>query len=301
MAAQRRIDSPGEAKASTRWECRRIVSMAPSITETLYALDLGDRVVGVERDCRYPPEVERVKKTGNVGGYFDPNIEAIVRLKPDLVIMLEEQARTLPNFNRLNLETLVVSHRSIDGVIESFRTIGRVCGRGLEGRQTADEFQNRIDRIREQVKGDRPRVLFVLDRTFGTGRPTDLYVAGDDDFINAILALAGGQNAYCRRGVRYPVVSTEGVLRLNPDVIVELAPAIAIERHGHQKILDDWKSLPSVEAVRNSRIVVLDDDYAMVPGPRMLRLVEDLAQQLHPEVRWNEGDRSPLSDDADGD
>ncbi len=101
LAAQRRIDVPTSPEASPRWQCRRIVSMAPSITETLYALGLGDRVVGVTRDCHYPPEVENVKKTGNVGGYYDPNFEAIVALKPDLVIMLEEQARALPNFEKL--------------------------------------------------------------------------------------------------------------------------------------------------------------------------------------------------------
>ena len=126
--------------------------MAPSITETLYALGLGDRVVGVARDCHYPPEVENVKKTGNVGGYYDPNLEAILALKPDLVIMLEEQALALPNFEKLKLETLVVSHQTIDGIIESFRTIGRKCGKGPEGRRMAREFQNRVDRIRQQTR-----------------------------------------------------------------------------------------------------------------------------------------------------
>jgi iron complex transport system substrate-binding protein len=144
LVAQRRIDSRTRPAISPRWQCGRIVSMAPSITETLYALGLGDRVVGVERECHYPPEVENVRRTGNVGGYCDPNIEAIVRLKPDLVIMLEEQAQALPQFDKLKLETLVVSHRSIDGVIESFRTIGRVCGRGPEGRQMADDLAEQL-------------------------------------------------------------------------------------------------------------------------------------------------------------
>ena len=326
LIAQKRIDVPTRPEVSLRWQGRRIVSMAPSITETLYALGLGDRVVGVERDCHYPPKVENVEKTGNVGGYYDPSIEAILRLKPDLVIMLEEQARALPKLERLKLETLVVSHQSIDGVIESFRTIGRVCGKGPEGRRMAGDFQNRIDRIREQTQelsrrgregGDEgdspifpetkigtvpthPRVLFVLDRTFGCGHLADLYVAGDDNYIDAIIELAGGQNAYCQRGVRYPVVSTEGVLRLNPDVIVELVPPSAIEKHGRQAILDDWKELQEVEAVKNDRILVFDNDYAMIPGPRLLRFVEDLAKQLHPEAPWDKLDGLSPSDDVDG-
>ena len=78
LLAQRRIDEPLRPEFTPLWRCRRIVSMAPSITETLYALGLGDRVVGVSRDCNYPPEVEKLKKTGDVGGYYDPNFEAIL-------------------------------------------------------------------------------------------------------------------------------------------------------------------------------------------------------------------------------
>jgi iron complex transport system substrate-binding protein len=285
MTVQQRLDAPTQPAISPRWQCGRIVSMAPGITETLYALGLGGRVVGVDRDSHYPPEVERVKRTGNVGGNYNPNIEVILRLKPDLVIMLEEQALALPKFDLLKLETLVVSHQTLDGLIESFRTIGRACGKGPEGRQLALDFQNRIDCIRQRTQGlASPRVLFVLDRTFGAGRLADLHVAGDDKYIDAIIELAGGQNAYRRRGVRCPIISTEGILRLNPDAIVELVPSSAIDKHGRQAILDDWKELSEVQAVKDNRIFIFDNDYAMIPGPRLLRFIEDLAEQLHPDV-----------------
>jgi iron complex transport system substrate-binding protein len=284
LAARKRIDVPTRPDVSPRWQCRRIVSLAPSITETLYALGLGNCVVGVGRDCHYPAEVENVKKTGDVGGYYDPNIEAVLRMKPDLVIMREEQALALPQFEKLKLETLVVSQQSVDSIIESFRTIGRVCGKGPEGRQMTRDFQDRIDRIREQTQGLAcPRVLFVLDRTFGCGHLADVYVAGDDSHIEALVELAGGQNAYRQRGVRCPVVSAEGILRLNPDVIVELVPPDTLDKYGRQAILDDWKELQAVQAVKEQRILVFDNDYALVLGPRLLRFVEDLAEQLHPD------------------
>jgi len=292
LLAQRRIDVPINPEASPRWQCRRIVSMAPSITETLYALGLGDRVVGVARDCHYPPEVEKVKETGNVGGYYDPNIEAILALKPDLVIMLEEQAQALPNFEKLGLETLVVSHQTVKGIIESFSIIGGKCGRGPEGRRMARDLQNRVDRIRERTRNlPRPRVLFVLDRTFGRGQLSDLYVAADDSYIDTIIDWAGGQNAYSRRGVRYPVVSTEGIMSLNPDVIVDLVPPGLVQQLGRQSLLDDWNDVKTVAAVKNHRVLIFDQDYACVPGPRFLQLVEDLAQQIHPEVDWSDASR----------
>jgi iron complex transport system substrate-binding protein len=292
LLAQKRIDVPTRPEASPRWQCRRIVSMAPSLTETLYALGLGDRLVGVARDCHYPPEVEKVKETGDVGGYYDPNLEAILALNPDLVVMLEEQALALPDFEKLRLETLVVSHQTVGGIIESFRTIGGKCGKGPEGRRMAREFQDRVDGIRQRTEGlPRPRVLFVLDRTHGIGHLSDLYVAADDDYIDTIIQWAGGQNAYLRKGVRYPVVSTEGVLKLNPDVIVDMVQPGMVQKLGRQAILDDWNDVKTVAAVKSRRVLIIDQDYACVPGPRFLRLVEDLARQLHPEVQWSDAGR----------
>jgi iron complex transport system substrate-binding protein len=281
LAVSSRIGESSRPQLCRGWQCRRIVSMAPSITETLYALGLGDRVVGVTRDCHFPPEVEDKVR---VGGYFDPNFEAIVTLRPDLVVLLEEQSQSLPGLAKLKLETLTVCHKTVEGIIESFRTIGRVCGKGPEGRRMERDFRDQADRIRARTRGlPRPRVLFVLDRTHGCGHLADLYVAADDDYLDTIIEWAGGQNAYRQRGVRYPVVSTEGILRLNPEVIVDLTPRETVRQFGRQAILDDWKELATVDAVKNNRVFVFDQDYAYVPGPRFLKLVEDLARAIHPE------------------
>jgi iron complex transport system substrate-binding protein len=290
--ARRRLDEGLRQEVALARPCRRIVSMAPSITETLYELGLGDRVVGVTRDCKYPPAVERVKRrSGDIGGYFDPNFEAILALKPDLIVMLKEQSNLLPAFQRLKLETLVVSHQTTDGIIESFRTIGRVCGRGAEGRQMEREFRSRVDRIRAATRDlARPRVLFVLGRTYGCGHPADLFVAADDDYIDTIIQWAGAENAYRRRGVRYPVLSAEGILRLNPDVIVDLVPPEKLQKIGRQAILDDWKELKSVKAVKDGRVLIPEGDFAFIPGPRFLELVEYLARAIHPEAPWDNWD-----------
>ena len=263
--------------------------MSPSIAETLYALGLGDKMVGVTRDCQYPPEVEKIKKRGCVGGYYDPNVEAILALKPDLVIMLEEQAQSMPNFGSLNLETLVVSHKTVEGVIKSFRTIGGVCGRGAEGRAMASQFRARLDAIQAKTRSlPRPRVLFALDRTFGCGHLSDLYVAADDGYIDTLITLAGGENAYRQQGVRYPVVSTEGILSVNPDVIIDMVPPETVDKFGRPAILADWNDVKQTRAVGNRRVVIFDQSFAYVPGPRFLQFVEALAQELHPEINWDE-------------
>jgi iron complex transport system substrate-binding protein len=285
LLAQRRMEAPFRPAAMPTWQCQRIVSMAPSITETLYALGLGDQVVGVTRDCKYPPEAQEKPR---IGGYYDPNYEVILSLKPDLVVMLEEHEQSLPGFEKLKLETLIVSHQTVEGVIESFRTIGRVCGKGPEGRRLAYDFERRLRRIREETRLlPKPRVLMALDRTMGSGHLADVYVVGGDDYFDRMIELAGGQNAYTDRRVRYPVLSPEGMLGLNPDVIVELVCQAVLEQTDRKTIADDWNDLGQVEAVKRHRILVFDQEYATVPGPRCILLIEDMARALHPEVNWD--------------
>ena len=199
---RQRFDEPMRPEVVPYWRCERIVSMAPSITETLYALGLGDRVVGVTRFCQYPEEVQSKPR---IGGHYDPNFEAILALKPDLIIMLEEHASLLPWFEKLKIETLVVSHKTVAGIIDSFRKIGRVCGKGDEGRRMANQYERQLEWIAEKTRSlSRPRVLLSLDRTFGRGYLADVFVVGADDYFDRIIECAGGENAYRGSKVRYP-------------------------------------------------------------------------------------------------
>jgi iron complex transport system substrate-binding protein len=284
--ARAQRDSPifADAKIGTV-PYRRIVSMAPSITETLYVLGLSDRLVGVTRYCTYPPAVQKLPK---VGGFFDPNFEAMVALKPELVILLEEHEQSLPGFQKLGLNTTIVCHKYIDGIIDSLRTIARVCGVEAQGRRVADDIQSRLDRVRKKTAhSKRPRVMIAIDRIQGSGGLVDVYIAGNDGYFDKMIELAGGENAYHRTLVRFPVVSTEGIMRINPDVIVDMVSGVDTEHFQPEQTLADWRSLTNVEAVKQHRIYAFNRDYAIVPGPRFIRFVEDLARLLHPEIDWN--------------
>lgn len=256
----------------------RIVSTSPSTTEILFALGLGDRVVGVSRFCLYPPETQARMK---VGGYLDPNFEAIIGLRPDLIVLRGENPDIVASFNRLGVKTLAVRHNSIDGIIQSIESIGDACDAGDEARKLTGELSQRIAAIEKRTAGKpRPRVLVVAERTLGAGKVENAFVAGGDGFINGVLRLAGGQNACPDGTAGYPVVSPEGILKMNPDVIVDL---IAKRQQGGlsmQEILGDWETLPEVKAVRRGRVYLIDDDFAFVPGPRFVQLVEKLAAIL---------------------
>jgi iron complex transport system substrate-binding protein len=259
-------------------DCRRIVSMAPSITETLFALGLGDRVVGVTRFCTYPPEVADLPK---IGGFQDPNYEAMVSLQTDLVVVLEEQP--LGPFRELGLPTLVVRHKDVAGILDSISTLGRAFGVEDRAERLLADINSRLERVRQKTAGrPSPRALLVVGRNLDGDTLRDVCIAGADGHINKILSLAGGRNAYEQDYAPFPLVSCEGILQMNPEVIFDLVPPAPGKKHDHQSLLRAWQQVPQVEAVAKGRVYVIDEDYATIPGPRFILLVERLARLMHP-------------------
>jgi iron complex transport system substrate-binding protein len=224
-----------------------------------------------------------------VGGYHDPNFEAIVRLRPDLVVMLVEHRWLLPALGKLGLTSLVVNHQTIDGVLESLPLLGEASGpvELEEALRIRDAMVGRLGRVRDKTAGlARPRVMFSIDRVLGTGGLESVYIAGPDGFFETMIELAGGQNAFQGKGVRFPVVSSEGILRMDPEVIIDMVAGMTHARPDEKTLKADWQQVAQVDAVRNGRVYVVEEPYAFVPGPRVVLLVERLARLIHPEVDW---------------
>jgi len=278
--AKRLLVEPARHAAADVPRGQRIVSMAPSITETLFALGLDDRVKGVSQFCKYPPQAQDRPK---VGGYINPNFEAIVALRPDLVVLLEEHAESMPAFEKLRLPTLVVCHKNIAGILASITAIGRACGAGAKADAIVADIEARLTRVRLQTAGlPQPRVLVAINRRApGAGKLEDVYVAAGDGHLGRIVELAGGQNACEPGAARFPVVSSEGILHINPDVIIDIVDQQTAADLGKARILADWQQVAEVEAVRQGRVYVVDDDHASIPGPSFVELVERLARLIH--------------------
>jgi iron complex transport system substrate-binding protein len=268
--------------ASPQAAPRRIVSMAPSVTEILFALGAGDRVVGVTRYCDYPPEaVDRTK----VGGYDDPNYEAILSLEPDLLILLPEHRDSRPKLTKLRLKMLVVDHTDIPGILKSIGTIGAACGMAEKAQGIVKDIRTRMDEIERRTRGlDRPSVLVSVGRNMGTGTVDDVFVSGKEGFFDALITMAGGANAYAGPDIRFPKLSAEGILELDPDVIVDMVPDAKDE--DLEKIRDEWRKLKEAKAVKQDRVHIMNKGYSVIPGPRFVLLLEDLAEAVHPELEW---------------
>lgn len=262
----------------------RIVSLAPSITEILFLLGLGEQVVGVTRFCTYPPEA---KTKSIIGGYCDPNYEAVVALHPGLVIMLTEHAEPRRNLEKLGLKTLVVDHRNINGILNSITAIGMACGREHEALTVVGGLRVRMERVRHAIDGlARPRVMVTVGRNMGSGRIEDVYISGRGGFYSELITLAGGVNAY-GGDIAYPSFSEEGIMRINPAVIIDMVPDLGAKALDKHTVISQWRHLSRVDAVRNSRVYVFGQDYTVIPGPRFIDLLEEMAWTLHPEVPWN--------------
>jgi iron complex transport system substrate-binding protein len=261
----------------------RIVSLAPSITETLFVLGLGDRVVGVTRYCDFPPEA--LTKT-KVGGYYDPNYEAIIALNPDLVVMLTEHEDARRHLSQLGLHVLVVNHKGISGILASITTIGKECGVEQEAMRIVKDIRRRMERISRKTEGlPRPRVMISVGRNMGSGTLKEAYISGQGIFYDEMIELAGGVNAYTG-GVAFPVVSTESIIRLNPEVIIDMVPDIDAKGWDRAMIVREWDTVSQVDAVKKDRVYVFGEDYVVIPGPRFILILEEMARVIHPEGVW---------------
>ncbi|MBN2216346.1 MAG: ABC transporter substrate-binding protein [Pirellulales bacterium] len=280
-----RIARTAAGRAAAPAECRRIVSMAPSVTEILFQLGLGDRVVGVSRFCDYPPDARGLPR---VGGLFDPNLEAIVMLRPDLVILPTPEAGTVEGFDKLGLACLELDHRGPDGIFDSISAVGRACGVEEDAAALAGRMRERLRRVTQKTSGlARPRVLLAVDHSAGGTQIEDVYVAGSSRYFNPILDWAGGKNVFGDVDEAFPVVSREAILKVNPEVIVDLVSTDRLPRGGAGAVRDGWREIEQIDAVTADRIYIVTADYATVPGPRFILLVEHLARLLHPEVEWD--------------
>jgi iron complex transport system substrate-binding protein len=263
---------------------RRIISLAPSLTEVLFALGLGDRVVGVTRYCDYPAEALQKPK---VGGYIDPNYEAMISLEPDLVVMLVEHEEPLSFMRQRGIDVLVNDHRTLSGIRTSIIDICRTCGCTEPARALLSKIDGTVARVRKKTAGlHRPRVLIAVGRNPEVKELGDVYIAGRGGFFDEMIELAGGTNAYTDEKVKYPKVSREGILTMNPEVIVDIVPDAQGKPQFQARLKQQWNAVSRVKAVRDGRVHILTEEYAVIPGPRYGRIVADLAKILHPEIDW---------------
>jgi len=276
-----RAEAPGSHSAPA--PPQRMVSTVPSITEVLVALGLCDRIVGVSDFCKLPPECGEKRR---VGGYFDPDYEAFLELKPDLVLTMPQQSDLRRKLETLGLRTLVVRQEDIAGILGSIIMVGKACGVAERAEELVAGLRRRIEAVERSVRGlRRPRVLVCVERSVGSGGLEDIFAAGGTSFYQELIEKAGGVNVLSAVRAQYPSVSKEEVLKLDPEVIVDLVPGLGERGLSAGEAEAEWNELKTVAAVRAGRVYLIADRDAVVPGPGIVGFLEKLAAILHPELR----------------
>jgi iron complex transport system substrate-binding protein len=249
---------------------RRIVSLAPSLTEILFLIGADSSIVGVTDYCDYP---DAAKRKAKIGGMLNPNIERILALQPDLVLM-SGSGNMRSDFEKLTSAgtPVFVSHpRSIDGVFKSIVDIGELTGR----RRTADSVVallqiRRESLVRQAAAKKKETVLMILSLN-------PLVAIGPKTFLNELVTLANGQNIVRDSSTAYPVLSREEILRRQPGVIVATNDIV----RSIDDILSPYPEWKSLTAIRNKRVAIVDASIVSRPGPRIIDGLEAIIHAIH--------------------
>jgi len=260
--------SPGPAAVGPP---ARVVSLAPSITEIVYALGAGERLVGVCAQCDHPPEVARIPR---VGGYLTPSVEVVLAKQPDLVIAVPSPGNreAVRAVERAGVRVLVVHDRTLADLWASITQIADALGMPEAGERLVTDVEARLDAVRTRVAGLPPRrVLVVVGHN-------PLIAVGGDNLQDELVTLAGGINVAADAGAAWPTLSLELVLARAPEVIVDAAMGSEADDAALLRVL------PPVPAVRDGRVVRLTGDTLLRAGPRVSEAAEALAAAIHPEA-----------------
>ena len=260
-----------ESALGAELRAQRIVSLAPSVTETLFALGFGPEVVGVTTHCDYPAAAQKIAK---IGGFMSPSIEAIVAKRPNFVIGVSSatdpaKARELEG---LGLKVTLISLASLRDILDSIKDIARLLGRADVGERLAHQINRQIEQTKKRVAGA-PRRTTLL--AVGL-RP--LVAVGGRNYIDELITLAGGENIAHNAAQPWLNLPDEYVVAKAPQVIIQAG--MGAERGAATK---NWRDLKSIPAVRDGRVYSYPSDKILRPGPRVGEGLEEIARLVHPE------------------
>jgi len=248
---------------------QRIVSLAPANTEILFALGLGEKVVGVTEFCNHPPEALDKEK---VGGYYPPDIEKIIALNPDLIFATDiHRHEVIPALEEKGFTVFALAPQTLDEVLESIQKAGTVTGKEEEALELVDEMESKIAEIEEKTSEleERPRVFYITWHD-------PLWTVGRQTWIDDLITIAGGANIFSQYFQSGAMVELEWVISLNPEIIIASQWSFEWANNATELELTD--------ARKNGRIYQSEDDLVQRSGPRLVNALEWFAYFIHPEI-----------------
>jgi len=270
------LEGRGSAADSPTTETTRLLSLAPNITETLFALGLADQVVGVTDFCEFP---EAAKLKPKVGGLFDANLERMLALRPTLALHAPTNRPLEAQLARAGVETLAVPNETVADIRAGTLLMGERLGVPARGRRLVAKIDRQLGEVRALNAGRAPvRVLYVVGHPPGELR--DIYAVGTGTFLDELLTVAGARNVMAEAKVAYPLVSREFLIRNPPDVIIESKSGEAWTPAEEEQLRAAWRALLGPGADK-ARVAFVNDAHITIPGPSIGESAAKLAALIH--------------------
>ncbi|MBD3414266.1 MAG: ABC transporter substrate-binding protein [Candidatus Aminicenantes bacterium] len=273
------IAEPSFAIIQSPREYERIICAAPSVTEMVFSLGLGDRVVGVSHFTVYPPAAQDKK---SIGGLINPSKERIIALNPDLVLTQGKHERLAELCRTQNIKFVSVKIEEIKDIHKAILELGILLNAQKKAQRLSQKIKKDLSALTAKIQNIPPKKVFLcLSHT--PGDLTGLMTTGQGTFLHEIIEMSGGINIFSDIKERYPRVSKESLIMRHPDIIIEVY-AKGLNLNQQEMLLKDWDRLSILPAVGNSRIHFLTEDYLLIPGVRVNLILKKFIQTLHPEV-----------------
>lgn len=251
----------------------KIISMAPSITETLYALEVDDRVVGVTDYCNYP---EEAKNKTSIGGFSTPNLEIIVSLEPDLIIAASYNEEKIDLLESMNLTIVIILAYTLDEIIDNIDVIGDLVDARAKAAEVTGALRTKMNSITAKTgtlsESEKIECYFEIWET--------PMVAGGGSFLDDMIEKAGGKNIFTNETLEWPVVSNEVVINSNPGVIFITAHSAP----WYSMAVCDRTGYNVIDACKNNQIYICEDDIFLRTGPRIVDALENMTRYLYPTL-----------------
>ncbi|MEA3354126.1 MAG: helical backbone metal receptor [Campylobacterota bacterium] len=257
----------------------RVVALSPSINEIIYALNSGEKIVGNTDFCNYPLEAKSKQK---VGGFFSPNLERIVSLKPDLVIMQKSSENIAKKLNRLGIKTKVLTIKTLKDIKNSIETIGKLLDKKDEALKITATIDKKLHHIKDIVTNK--KILMVIGHNLSLEKR--IFVVGQNLYLDDIIKFSGNKNAFFSTRKGQPILNMENIIATDADMVILLSPYRVKKGLSKEQLLKPWRSLP-ISAVKDDNIFIIDGEYAGISSHRLIYFLDDMKKILQ-DVRAKE-------------
>ena len=257
--------SPNQNKGETQ----RIISLAPNITEILFSLGLQDHIVGVSDFCTFPKEAMEKE---SIGGLFNPDLEKITALKPDLILATESYQGLADKLGKERFNIVLLPEKTIEDMYVTIDSIGMLTNTSEKAKILVASIKDSMDIYNAKTTQYRPSAILVLGRNSGTTR--NIGISGPGAFVNELWEWSGGKNAFSHMLASFAQINREDLLIVNPEIIIEFKSNKNWGLDQDIKNKAEWRDL-HISAVKNNHIFVIPGNHFLIPGPRMYLLARE--------------------------